>query len=667
MQSLFRRPSGIYVFRISVPVLLRPIFGKREVVATTGTSELTIAKIVAGTQAAQWHQRFFDSRRLMSLLGTFTMDYQEILKLTQGHPMLLGGGHLALPHASTASGISPTDLLRAASSGNLSLFVRSGGIRGYLLPGADLELDDPEMGPAGGYVVPAEAQMPENAVAHIGDGLLQIPAMNLTGVTAALLAGANSVTLVAFEIPNHAGEFFIPNDALIVTRDQLEVVAGEVEMLRRSLSAMIPPDRVVEARAANLVALQGVALKAGERAHETLSTALDHYIANRVRQDVGLESEITRIRNGCALLIELGGNVALSDIKPDKLRNFRDTQLSRVPSSENKIRLMHGTTSMSSSIKKVEGTDWPIMSASERNKRMRWIGAWFRWLHTQKWISENPAAALHGESVQTKAERDQEENSDRDDEARDPFTEEDLAAIFGANWFKTGRGSVTKKDTFRTFIPFYYWLPLLGLYTGGGRINELSQLHLANIQQTASGQWYVNFNRNERGQKLKNRPSKRIVPLHPVLLELGFDKWIAALAAAGYTRVFPELKHDSEKGFGKAATKWFTNYMAGLGIPRDGTKTFHSFRHTFINALPVDIPDRMGRQLTGHTRGKDVHDTRYKKDAEPEVLAPYVNRLAVTLPTIAPFDVEVGLCAVKDALQRKNAGRGATEDIDGSQ
>ena len=70
MQSLFCRPSGIYVFRISVPVLLRPIFGRREVVATTGSSELTIAKIVAGTQAAQWHQRFFDSRRLMSLLGT---------------------------------------------------------------------------------------------------------------------------------------------------------------------------------------------------------------------------------------------------------------------------------------------------------------------------------------------------------------------------------------------------------------------------------------------------------------------------------------------------------------------------------------------------------------------------------------------------------------------
>ena len=59
MQDIFRRPSGIYVLRISVPVQLRQVFGKREVVVSTGTRELAIAKIVAGPQAAQWRQRFF--------------------------------------------------------------------------------------------------------------------------------------------------------------------------------------------------------------------------------------------------------------------------------------------------------------------------------------------------------------------------------------------------------------------------------------------------------------------------------------------------------------------------------------------------------------------------------------------------------------------------------
>src|SRR5665647_946323 len=104
MKNLFRRPSGIYFLRIAVPVQLRSVFNKREIVATTGPRELTIAKIVASAQVAQWRQRFFDSSRLMSLANTSSMDHQEILKLAHGHPVLLAGGHLTLSHACAASG-----------------------------------------------------------------------------------------------------------------------------------------------------------------------------------------------------------------------------------------------------------------------------------------------------------------------------------------------------------------------------------------------------------------------------------------------------------------------------------------------------------------------------------------------------------------------------------
>ncbi len=527
------------------------------------------------------------------------------------------------------------------------------------------ELNDPAMGCAGGFVIPAEGQMPASAIEHIGEGMLRVPKVDLPYVTAKLLASGEDVELLLFELPDQPGMIFIPNKTVHTNIDQLEVEASEVEKLRSSLKALIEPSRLKDAQAVAKAALQQSHAKNGTRAHERLTLALENYIQNRVRHDVGLEGEVARIANGCSLLIELEGDVPLSTITSEKLRSFRDKQLVRVPANENKIRLMHGTTSVAESMKKVKGTEWPIMSVSERNKRMRWIASWFRWLHLQKWIAENPAAALQGESVQTKAERRSEKNSDRDDEARAAFSQDDLAAIFDAHWFTTGRGELSKEDTYRTFMPLYYWLPLLGLYTGGGRINELSQLHLADIRKTESGQWFADFNQKAQGKKLKNTPSKRKVPLHPVLLELGFDKWLAALTSAGYTRLFPELKHNSEKGFGKASTKWFSSYMARLGIPRDGTKTFHSFRHTFTNALPQDIPDRMSKQLVGHTRGKDVHDTRYKKDVEPEALAPYVSRLAVILPMIAPFDVEAGLRAVEDALERKNRGRGAKEDVHG--
>jgi len=46
MQNLFRRPSGIYVLRIVVPALLRHVYKKREVAASTGTRELALQRLL---------------------------------------------------------------------------------------------------------------------------------------------------------------------------------------------------------------------------------------------------------------------------------------------------------------------------------------------------------------------------------------------------------------------------------------------------------------------------------------------------------------------------------------------------------------------------------------------------------------------------------------------
>lgn len=93
MQGLFRRPSGVYFLRIFVPISLRCVFGKREVIASTGTTELAIAKMVAGCEAAQWRQRFFDAGRLSSLASSMITNDQELIRIAQGHPTLLTDGY----------------------------------------------------------------------------------------------------------------------------------------------------------------------------------------------------------------------------------------------------------------------------------------------------------------------------------------------------------------------------------------------------------------------------------------------------------------------------------------------------------------------------------------------------------------------------------------------
>jgi len=663
MQGLFRRPSGVYFLRISVPISLRSIFGKCEVIASTGTTELSIAKMVAGAEAAQWRQRFFDAGRLSSLASTYMTNDQELIRIAQGHPTLHSGGHLTVTEAATACGLSPTVLLGEAAESRLSLFVRTGGTRGHMVPLDALELDDPEIGRAGGFVIPDTRRLPEDAVAHICRGMMRIPSSDLPGVATALLGSGEVFSVHAFEVTDSPGMIFIPSEGVSASLDRVEMSCTEVEVFRKSVAATIDPKRLREARTLRKDAVHAAAAVQGKKAHERLSTALAAYIQDGLRQKVAMESEITRIRNGCNLLIELEGDLPLAEIDTQTLRRFRDAKLSLVPADENKIRLKYHSETMAQSIKAVEGMHWPIMSVSERDKRMRWIGAWFKWLHKERWIAEDPAMGLRGESVLSKAERRDLKSDGRDDEARDVFTSDELKVIFSAPWFQTGKGKLTKAGTYRTYSPMRYWLPLLGLFSGGGRINELCQLHLDDVRQTANATWYVDINQEDADQRLKSKASRRIVPLHPILLELGFGKWHAALVEAGYTRLFPELKLDTEKGYGKAATKWFTQYMSSLGIPRDGTKAFHSFRHTYTNALPEDTPERIRKQLTGHTRGADVHDKTYRKDVEPELAAPYVNRLQVSLPVIAPFDIDAGLVAIKDALQRKNRGAGAQEDL----
>jgi len=61
-----------------------------------------------------------------------------------------------------------------------------------------------------------------------------------------------------------------------------------------------------------------------------------------------------------------------------------------------------------------------------------------------------------------------------------------------------------------------FWLPVLGLFTGC-RIEELCQLHCSDVIQY-DGIWCLDIN-DEGEKRLKNKSSKRVVPLHQILVD----------------------------------------------------------------------------------------------------------------------------------------------------
>jgi len=156
--------------------------------------------------------------------------------------------------------------------------------------------------------------------------------------------------------------------------------------------------------------------------------------------------------------------------------------------------------------------------------------------------------------------------------------------------------------------PSRYWLPLICLFQVCRR-EEAGQLAVVDIQEEG-GISYIRINDDEKlGQSLKNEGSRRRVPLHPSLIQLGFLEFVNKCKGAGHVRLFPELKKGGN-GYGDAVGKWFGRLKVKHGIT-DEAKVLHSLRHGGITKLhAVGCADNIVKMISGHTE-EGVHGRTY--------------------------------------------------------
>lgn len=157
------------------------------------------------------------------------------------------------------------------------------------------------------------------------------------------------------------------------------------------------------------------------------------------------------------------------------------------------------------------------------------------------------------------------------------FTSEDLKALFGPEF------------TLHMSKPDWYWPPLIALFSGA-RLSEIVNLEV----QTFDIRDGVKVFEILDG---KTNSSKRTVPIHSRLLELGLWEYANALRARGATHLFPHRPVNTrEKSIGEMWGKW----VKKCGILETG-KVFHSFRSTVITDLHnVEAGHAQIRYLTGH-------------------------------------------------------------------
>lgn len=151
-----------------------------------------------------------------------------------------------------------------------------------------------------------------------------------------------------------------------------------------------------------------------------------------------------------------------------------------------------------------------------------------------------------------------------------------------------------------------YWMPLLALFTGA-RQGELAPMTVDDVEtDEPTGVRYFRITEDrERGARLKTKSSRRVVPLHPELVHIGFLDYVEGRRHKDGAKApfFPLLEKGPRDGFADYWSKWFGRYLTKLGITDDGP-VFHSFRHNFKDALrwkgeSEDVNDA----LTGHSGG----------------------------------------------------------------
>jgi len=632
VSCLYRRSSGIYAVRIVIPRRLRPLVGKGEVHTSTGLHDLGAAKLTALKIQTQWREK------LMAL---------DIQRLASSGALLHGEGLISILEAAGAMGLSVGALLSELRNARAELFTQANHWQGWSV----VDLWDVERDYDDSFVLNdverRGTQQSLSSTVRAFDAAVTISALLTTGVS----------TESVFRLSGHGG--FWPETEVHIPLAAWMTLKPTIERIRSSLAGALPPEvkkasvsPTVEPHA-GVMAPDVITIKHGRKKFSEL------FELCKTHRNWGLDQK-RRMMTEAGLFIELMDDPELGSIEVETIHEFAN-RLGKLPSNIYQCRRNYDVHSLTDLISIAEREGLERKNQTTVKGHVSKIAEILNYAKDKGMMHANPAGGYKRGFGASKAVRAQ--------DAREAFTSAELELIFNQPWFAAGTGEFSSSGLTQ-WRPYNYWLPLLALTTGG-RLNELAQLYLDDVRQSENGTWYLDFNLDGADKldtddsdlgpdkSLKTVNSIRVVPLHALIVSAGLPDYVAVLRKAGYDRLFPELKRDAVKGYGKPAGSWFNERFLGrrLGIERNGKKTFHSFRHNFVTALErLDQSERVMTQLAGHERGKTQSGTRYAKDRDAGELKGIIDRLSYPcLAGLGAFDSKAGLKAIKAALRRRSS------------
>jgi site-specific recombinase XerD len=335
-------------------------------------------------------------------------------------------------------------------------------------------------------------------------------------------------------------------------------------------------------------------------------------------------------RRAVEMFIQLHGDLPVAAIKKSHARVYREA-LQDVPQRRTGELLKASLPELSAWGRK--HPDDPKVAPSTIKKQLGAMGAISEWAFANGVIPEdtpwtNPFAKMRVQGEQS---------------GRTSFECSELQLLFAAPVFtkheypQGGRG------------PAAFWLPLLGLFNGA-RQAELAGLTAADVQEeteTSTPLFHVKAQAS-RGKKLKTKPSQRVIPVHELLIKLGFLKYVKDVRRREGEKafLFPLVAPDKGRAGLSAWSKWFGRYLRAQGVT-DTDKVFHSFRHGFKDALTQKgVDEELRKALMGHAWASSAHGgygskamlTRFGIERMKEAVAKVAYR-GLDLSRVRPFVV----------------------------
>ena len=333
----------------------------------------------------------------------------------------------------------------------------------------------------------------------------------------------------------------------------------------------------------------------------SISVGIDKFISEKYK--LTSKSEMM-MRTHIEMLIEEFGDISLGKLDRGMCVKFKD-DIRKLPRNRSKIQQYRNLDFHEQVSLNVDEKD--RISTTTVNNILGYVSSFMKWSRINGFVEVN-----FFEGMKLKKQIRQRDERDR-------FTEKEIKKIFQKhNYIEFTEVENHKYSN--------YWTPLISVFSGM-RLNEICSLYLDNIiQEKVNGRkkiWCFNIlEEPDRPDKhLKTLSSKRVVPIHDNLIDLGFLEFVELLKKrhTNRQRLFQELKYGEGSYIRNVSYFFNKKYLPLLGLKTD-KKNFHSIRHTVVDHLKQRLVDiSFINELVGHHHG-NIDLDRYGKGFTTDII-----------------------------------------------